>query len=403
LCEQKPDTAKDALVEDLNDLYENAPCGYLSLGPDGVVVKANLTLCGWLGVTAYDLLGKRFHDLLTVPGKIFYETHFAPMLRMQGHFNEVALDLVTAQGGKMAVLANAHERRSADGRLLFTRITLFQAEERRRYERDLVEARNKAERIQHELQTLNTTLERRIAEGVAERTRLLRGLRAEQEVARLREQFVAILGHDLRNPLSSIVGGLNVLSREMHTEKADKIMSLMRGSTDRMFSLINDMLDFARLKSGAGILVQLAEVDLEPVLEQVIDELRTSRPGRSIESRISLPDAIRCDPARIAQLLSNLLANALTHGESDGPVLVDASATADQMTIAVSNAGEPIPEDVQGRLFQPFFRAGATSGNQGLGLGLYIAGEIARSHGGELGVASNASATTFFFRMRLAA
>ncbi len=389
-------------MEDLNDLYENAPCGYLSLGPDSAVVKANQTLCGWLGVTVYDLLGKRFHDLLTVPGKIFYETHFAPLLRMQGHFNEVALDLVTAQGGKMAVLANAHERRSADGRLQFTRITLFQAEERRRYERDLVEARNKAKRIQQELQTLNTTLEHRIAEGVAERTRLLRGLRDEQEVARLREQFVAILGHDLRNPLSSIVGGLNVLAKELHTEKAGKVMSLMRGSTDRMFSLINDMLDFARLKSGAGISVELTVVDLKPVLQQVIDELRTSRPDRSIEGRISLPDAIRCDPARIAQLLSNLLANALTHGASDGPVLVEAEAAGDQMTISVSNAGEPIPEDVQGRLFQPFFRAGATSGNQGLGLGLYIAGEIARSHGGELGVTSDPSETTFFFRMSLA-
>jgi sigma-B regulation protein RsbU (phosphoserine phosphatase) len=303
----------------------------------------------------------------------------------------------------MAVLANAQERRSSDGGLLFTRITLFQAEERRRYERDLVEARNKAERVQQELQSLNTTLERRIAEGVAERTRLLRGLRAEQEVARLREQFVAILGHDLRNPLSSIVGGLNFLSRELQSEKAGKVVSLMRGSTDRMFSLINDMLDFARLKGGAGINIELADIDLKPVLNQVIDELRTSRPDRSIGSRISLPEAIRCDPARIAQLVSNLLANALTHGAIDGPVLVEAAATEDQMTIAVSNTGEPIPEDVQDRLFQPFFRAGATSGNQGLGLGLYIASEIARSHQGRLEVTSDAAKTTFFFRMPLAA
>jgi sigma-B regulation protein RsbU (phosphoserine phosphatase) len=177
----------------------------------------------------------------------------------------------------------------------------------------------------------------------------------------------------------------------------------MRGSTDRMFSLINDMLDFARLKGGAGIGIELADVDLKPVLDQVIDELRTSRPDRSIESRISLPEAIRGDPARIAQLLSNLLANALTHGASDGPVFVEAVATEDEMTIAVSNTGEPIAEDVHGRLFQPFFRAGATSGNQGLGLGLYIASEIARSHDGKLELTSDASKTTFVFRMPLAA
>jgi PAS domain-containing protein len=112
-------------MEDLDDLYENAPCGYLSLGADGVIVKVNQTLRGWLNVTSYDLLGRRFYDILNVPSKIFYETHFAPLLRMQGYFNEVALDLVGTQGQKLSVLANAVERRDADGNLLFTRVTLF--------------------------------------------------------------------------------------------------------------------------------------------------------------------------------------------------------------------------------------------------------------------------------------
>ena len=92
------------------------------------------------------MLGKRLRDLLNVAGAIFYETHFAPLLRMQGFFNEVALDLVTADGKKLAVLANALERRDDDGNLLFTRLTIFQATERRRYERELVEARREAER-----------------------------------------------------------------------------------------------------------------------------------------------------------------------------------------------------------------------------------------------------------------
>ncbi|MBB2687872.1 UNVERIFIED_ORG: PAS domain-containing protein [Rhizobium etli] len=90
-------------MEDLEDLYENAPCGYLSLAADGVIIKANRTLAGWLGTQSFELLGKQFYDLLNVPGKIFYETHFAPLLRMQGYFHEVALDLVGPDGRRLPV------------------------------------------------------------------------------------------------------------------------------------------------------------------------------------------------------------------------------------------------------------------------------------------------------------
>ena len=94
------------MEEDLEDLYENAPCGYLSLSPDGRIAKANLTLSTWMGFSREQLLGKRLREILNVSGAIFYETHFAPLLRMQGFFNEVALDLVTADGMKLAVLAS---------------------------------------------------------------------------------------------------------------------------------------------------------------------------------------------------------------------------------------------------------------------------------------------------------
>src|SRR5215208_1028071 len=100
--------------EDLEDLYENAPCGYLSLRPDGRIVKVNVTLCSWIGYPAEALLGKRFLELLNIAGRMFYETHFAPLLRMQGFFNKVALDLVTAGGERLPVLANALERRDAE-------------------------------------------------------------------------------------------------------------------------------------------------------------------------------------------------------------------------------------------------------------------------------------------------
>jgi sigma-B regulation protein RsbU (phosphoserine phosphatase) len=384
-------------MEDLEDLYENAPCGYLSLGSEGIIIKVNQTLCRWLEANSHDLLGKRFYDLLSVPSKIFYETHFAPLLRMQGFFNEVALDLVSPGGKQIPVLVNALERKAPDGSLLFTRVTMFQASERRRYERELLDARNAADRAKRELERLNSGLETQLAEGVTELLQLQRGLIAEQEIARLREQFVAILGHDLRNPLSSIVAGLNILSKEPQSERARRVLALMSNSTDRMFRLIHDMLDFARLKSGAGIAAQIQRCDLCPTLEQVIEELRNAYPGRMIESCLSLPEQVYCDSERIAQVVSNLLANALSHGAKDAPIRVDAVVSGEDLTISVVNEGRPIPQDIKDRLFQPFFRG--QTGTQGLGLGLYISREIISSHRGSLDVTSNPNETRFFFNI----
>ena len=151
-------------TEDFEDLYENAPCGYLSLRSSGVIFKANKTFSRWTGYAPDELAGKRFHDLLNVAGRIYYETHFAPLLRMQGHFNEVALELVKKDGERMPVLVNAAERRDAAGVPLFIRLTVFNATDRRRYERELLQTRD-------ELRKLNTALETRVAEVVAERLR----------------------------------------------------------------------------------------------------------------------------------------------------------------------------------------------------------------------------------------
>jgi sigma-B regulation protein RsbU (phosphoserine phosphatase) len=386
-------------MEDLEDLYENAPCGYLSLAADGVIIKTNRTLAGWLGTQSFELLGKRFYDLLNVPGKIFYETHFAPLLRMQGYFNEVALDLVGPDGRKLPVLANAAERRTSDGGVQFTRITLFQAVDRRRYERELVDAKNSADRARRELEELNKTLEERVAAGIAVRLQLEQGLFAEKELARFREQFVAILGHDLRNPLASIAGGLNILSREPQSDKARRVLMMMSKSTERMSGLIQDMLDLTRCRAGQGIAIDPKPTDLRAVLEQVVQELQTAHPGRDIQSSLQIANEVHCDGGRISQLVSNLLGNALTHGAPDRPVKVVGAAGENEIVITVANEGEPIPEHVRDHLFEPFFRATSSSEKQGLGLGLFISSEIARSHGGSLEVQSDEKQTAFVFRM----
>ncbi|MGY1601753.1 SpoIIE family protein phosphatase [Geodermatophilus sp. SYSU D00815] len=146
------------LEEDPADLYENAPCGYLSALPDGTIVKVNRTFCAWTGRTAREVLGSRFQDLLSIGGQVFHETHLAPLLRMQGAVREIALDVVRVDGSALPCLLNAVEVRDASGAPLLVRATLFEATARRRYERELLAAQRAAEESEARSRTLQAVV-----------------------------------------------------------------------------------------------------------------------------------------------------------------------------------------------------------------------------------------------------
>jgi signal transduction histidine kinase len=224
-----------------------------------------------------------------------------------------------------------------------------------------------------------------------------------RETAELREQFIAVLGHDLRNPLASIDAGIRMVGKAVHDEKARRALGLMRNSVSRMAALIENMLDFARGRLGGGLALNPAPAPIRPVLEQVAEELRSAYPDRVIEADLALSpdDRIFCDPMRIAQLFSNLLANALAYGAPGAPIRVRAAIEDGTFVLAIANAGEEIPTALRDRLFQPFFRPTVRQSKQGLGLGLYIASEIARAHNGTLDVVSTQEETCFTFRMPL--
>jgi len=227
-------------------------------------------------------------------------------------------------------------------------------------------------------------------------------LLTERGAAQLREQFIAVLGHDLRNPLGAIGNGAQVLRRLPLPERAGPIVAIVERSAARMAGLINDVLDFARGRLGGGLSVRrVAEANLGAALEQVVTELRTTWPDRTVHAELSVgPRPVSCDAARVGQMLSNLLANALTHGDPRGPVWVRAHTDiGGGFELSVANLGDPIPPPVMAGLFEPFARGTADPGQQGLGLGLYIAAEIARAHGGTLTVASTPAETRFTFRM----
>lgn len=225
-------------------------------------------------------------------------------------------------------------------------------------------------------------------------------LQTREEEARLPDQFVAVLGHDLRNPVAAVGAALRILGREDQSDRAREVIAMADGSLSRMTALIEDILDFARIRLGSGIEVSLApDVALGPFLEQAVGEVRLGRPDAVVVAELDVGTPVTCDPARVAQLVSNLVGNAATHGDDGTPIRVSARVADGTFTFAVENAGAPIPPGAHARLFQPFGRDTVRSSKDGLGLGLFIARQIALGHGGDVSMTSDAARTVFTFAM----
>lgn len=226
-------------------------------------------------------------------------------------------------------------------------------------------------------------------------------LLGERETSELREQFIAVLGHDLRTPLGSILLGAELLEKEALSERAHGVVLRMKRSAHRMAGLVNDVVDFTRGRMGGGIALKLQqETSLQGPLMQVVDELRGAHPERAIDVNFSLTVPVLCDVQRIQQMLANLLKNALVYGDPSEPVKVRCSSKNGIFELSIINHGPAISQGTIDQLFKPFWRASAHASNEGLGLGLFIVSEIARSHGGDLDVASSDDATRFTFRLK---
>jgi PAS domain S-box-containing protein len=224
----------------------------------------------------------------------------------------------------------------------------------------------------------------------AERTRA-------EEAAALREQLVAIVGHDLRNPLTSIIMGTQLLGSSALPDAEAKIVDRIESSATRMMRLIGLILDFARIRAGLSFDLQLESADLHSICNAVIDELRLSSREREIVLSVEGDGEVMGDPDRIAQMLSNLIGNAIQHG-TRGPVHVTVrDAPPDAVAIAIHSFGPPIPKEAQGRIFDAFRREKRAKGRStSIGLGLFIANQIALAHGGWIAVQSpDRDGTTF--------
>ena len=227
----------------------------------------------------------------------------------------------------------------------------------------------------------------------------------ERAASELREQFIAILGHDLRNPLHAVLATAELLERKLSVPAHAELASRIKSNARRMSSLIDDVLDFARARLGGGIGVELTDVEnINTGLTTVVQELQDAQPNCKILANISVNRSVRCDLGRLQQVASNLLANALTHGLSGSPVQINARADDDDFVLEVWNAGVPIPPESIDKIFEPFWRHSVSASRNGLGLGLHICSQIVRAHAGEISVTSTQeNGTQFTARLPLEA
>ena len=349
-------------------LYAEAACGLLLTDRAGTIRRANATFCRWIGVEADALVGtRRFQDLLTVGGRIFHQTHWAPLLQMQGSISEVKLDIRHADGRVLPMVMNAVAR-ERDGES-WHELAVFAAGDRHKYERELLRARRQAESL----------------------------LAEQQDRALFAEQMVGIVSHDLRNPLSAISLGTELLARlDPDPQQAIVVESLGR-SVRRARRLIDDLLDFTMARVGRGLAVSIRPLELHAVVAHQVRELASTYPGRDLRHAAEGAGGCLADGDRVFQLVSNLVANAVAYGAPDQPITVTSALGAGPASVAVHNAGLPIPPALLASLFQPMVRGtDQHDGSRSVGLGLYIVSEIAHAHGGDVRVTSSAAEGTRF-------
>jgi PAS domain S-box-containing protein len=367
------------LEETAEDLYEHAPCGYLSTLPGGLVVKVNQTFLTWTGHQRDDLVArKRFQDLLTAGGRIFHETHYAPLLRMQGAVREIAVDIVCADGRRLPALINSTLTRDAAGEPVGVRTTVFNATDRKEYERELLRERQRAERE-----------------------------------AKAKSDLISMISHEIRTPLNAIMGVGHLLAATDLTAPQQKYVRILRSSSASLLGLINDILDFSKIEAGK-VSLEERSLDLRQSVQELVDNLRVKAEEKSVALAVHVdervPASVLGDPVKIGQVLTNLVGNAIKF-TAKGSVTVTLQVR-EQITDAVSidfqvaDTGIGIAPDRLSHIFDEFTQANYDIGLKygGTGLGLAISKKLVELHGSHIAVESELGrGTTFSFVLRLRA
>jgi PAS domain S-box-containing protein len=421
----------------LGALLDGAPCGFVSFADDGTITVANATMAEMLGYGRGELEGRRIESLMGVGARIFYQTHFFPLVRLHGRAEEIFLLLRHREGAEVGVLANAvrHERGGAWANdCVFLRVT-----ERRKFEDELLRARRAADEARAqaeaaralaeaqgaELREANDMLEAQALElelhhqqlqeqaaemevqaeelsavnlELIERTEEADRQRdAAEEANRAKSSFLAVMSHELRTPLNAIAGYVQLLEMGIHgpvTAAQLEALGRVERSQKHLLRLINEVLNLARIEAG-HVEYMLENVRVPELLEAVwpLVEPQLAERGLSYAAEAGSRLVMRADREKVQQILINLLSNAIKFTPAGGRITVEAHARDDApgvVFLRVADTGIGIPQDKQGSVFEPFVQVdmSRTRRSQGTGLGLSISRDLARGMGGDLRVRS---------------
>jgi PAS domain S-box-containing protein len=374
-------------VAELDPLLDDAPCAFVSFSDDGRVCTANRTLLDMLGYSREELIGRHFESVLAVGSRIFYQTHFFPLICLHGRANEIFLLLRAKNGEDVAVLTNA-VRRERGGEWI-TDAVLLRLVERRKFEDALLDARRKAEEAAIEL----------------ERQREL-----AQHANRAKSDFLAMMSHELRTPLNAIGGYVQLLEMGVHgpvTPAQVEALSRVTRSQQHLLRLINDLLNLARIESGR-VDYDLQTISLNDIVQATLPmiEPQIAAKGLRYDVDVRLGLTAVADRERLEQILLNLLSNATKFTPDGGSLRIEANVAPNHenfVELMVSDTGVGIPADRLELVFEPFTQVENSHAARvaGTGLGLSISREMARGMGGDLTAESTLGVgSTFTIRLR---
>lgn len=368
-------------------LFEFAPCGYVVTSPDGAIRRANRQFRTWTGWSQNDLTqGMRFQELLPKGARIFYETHYDPLLRMQGFINEIAVDLIGHQQPRIATLVNAVQLRNGDGVATANLIVVFRASDRRKYEEEILEAKRRATEAEERLKFAK---------------------QAAEDANRAKSEFLANMSHELRTPMNGVIGFADLLAGTTIDAFQKDCIDSIRFSADALLVIINDLLDFAKIESGK-LTLEAIQFDLRVLLQRAVDVFRPKLAVSPVELEfvwdLGPRNNYTGDPGRVRQVVLNLLGNAVKF-TSRGRIVLRAFADRDGCPrLSVSDTGIGIPLDKQSAIFGKFNQADSSMTRRfgGTGLGLAITKQLASAMGGEVGFESQENVgSTFWARLPL--
>lgn len=358
-------------------LYSQAACGLLLTTPDGVIRRVNATFCTWVGAAAEELVDlRRIQDLLTIGGRVFHQTHWAPLMQMQGSVSEVKLDIRHPDGRTIPVLMNAIRR--SHGEQIYDEIAVMVATDRQKYEHELLLARRAAEAANEQL----------------------------AEDHRRKDEFLATLAHELRGPLAPMS---NVIGLLRHKDIADPDILWSREVLGRQLAqisrLVDDLLEVSRFTQGK-LRLRLEPVTMTDAIEAAIEAatpLITAARQQLTRSLDEQPLWLNADPARLTQIVLNLLVNASKFTPEGGSIHVSSSREGEMATCSVRDSGIGIDGQHLPKVFEMFSQAEPAIQREtgGLGIGLALVRGLTELHGGTVGAFSAGRGSGSEFVVRL--